>query len=252
MKNSLFLCLSLAALIVGSLVSCVQAVPVPVNQFNNEELRQVDENEFNKLYLEIKLHIEEANSLIISLYYFNWGKLGSIGWIPGMPGLQVPEEGTYFWVNNQVVAFRRLSSELSSKEDVIPLVVEAPKCLHLASSLWSNSPYKETQIFNGGMKQSTFDQWRNRCIKLSGQLIKTKTQIVEFETRTDNNYFANMENTLTEQDWVKENYLPTFEKKSIRYMELIDSTKEELEAACIDMPKLTEWRFISLSVTSDE
>ena len=35
-------------------------------------------------------------------------------------------------------------------------------------------------------------------------------------------------------------------------MELIDGTKEELEAACMYMPQLTEWGFISLSVKRNE
>ncbi len=240
-------CLLLASLLICSLISCMQIVTVPQSQFNSQELKRIEENKFNEFYSEMKLHVDKANSLIMDLYYFDWGKIGSIGRISGMPGLQVPDEGSYFVINNQVVAFQPLTKELPGKKDIEFLVREAEKCLHFASNIWSNSPYKEPGTAVSEVDQSILNQWRSHCTELSQQLSKTETQMAEFKTVMQNTDFANMESTLNGWDWVKENYLPAFQKSSAKYIELIDSTIAELREAQRYASQLTVWEFTSLS-----
>jgi hypothetical protein len=242
-KSSCLLGLLLAPLLISSLVSCTQTVTTPQSQLNPPELRQTEENKFRELYSEMKFHVEKANSLILDLYYFDWGKLGSIGRIPGMPGLYSPTGTIYFWVNNQVVEFQPLSNELPNKKDIEPLVTDAEKCLYFASSIWSNSPYQEPQAVVGKGEQSTINQWRSYCTELSQQLTKTEAQGTEFKNVTQNTYLVNMENTLDSWDWVKKNYLPAFQQSSTSYLELIDSTIAELKEA---QKYTSQWRKTTL------
>ena len=220
---------------------------MPEDQFDLKESRQVEEERFNELYSEMKLHVDKASSIVTEIYYFDWGKLGSIGWIPGMSGLQVPDRGGDFWVNNQVVAFQPLTEELPKVNDVSILVKETEKCLHFASSIWSSSPYKESQTGLVLAEQSNFGEWRNRCAELSQQLSTTETKVVDFKSLTLNSYFENMGNILNSQDWVKGNYLSVFKVKSPQYVELIDNTITELNEAQGYASQLTAWDFASLS-----
>jgi len=251
MKVFNFLCLLISSFLIGLLLACTATVTVPEDQFNSKELRLVEEDRFNELYSEMKLHVDKASSIVTEIYYFNWGKLGSIGWIPGMPGLQVPDRGGDFWVNNQVVAFQPLTEELPNVNDVNILIEETEKCLHFASSIWSNSPYKERQTILILAEQSNFNEWRNRCTELSQQLNTTETKVADFKSLTLNSYFENMRNILNSQDWVKDNYMPVFQEKSTQYVELIDNTITELNEAQGYASQLKAWDFASLSVNTE-
>ena len=233
-------------LIIYNQMSCIQTMTEPAGVTNSMNIECDEENAFNNLYSEMKLHIDKANSEIMELYYYDWVKLGSIGWITGMPGLYVPDEQSYSWVNGQLAIFQPLSDELPGKMDAVPYIIDAEKCLHLASSIWSDSPYKQKLSLSGKMDQSFLYRWKIRCKELILHLTELEKQLADYKFRTITTSIRNMENILNRWEWVKENYLPFLRIKSIRYIEFIDLALTELAASRKQVVHLMAWEFASL------
>jgi hypothetical protein len=237
-------------LIVCYQLACFQPMIKPSSVTGYQDSGQAEEKMFNDLYSEMKLHIDKANSQVMELYYYEWIKLGSVGWITGMPGLYVPDRQEYFWVNGQVAIFQPLSDELPGYIDAAPLVTEAENCLHVASPIWSDSPYKQKLSSSGKADQSFIYQWRTRCKNLILYLTDLEKQLADYKFKAVTTSFKRMENILNRWEWAKENYLPFFKIKSAAYMDIIDKVLIELAESKKLAANLMAWDFISLSTYS--
>jgi len=201
----------------------------------DEELREIEEQEFSLIFQELKGNINEANALAIKLPNYPWP-----GWM-GDVGLITEPSGREFTNVKEI-----LLDELKVYSEAV--LEQCQRCKTCSSQVWSSNPYKESQVVVGEIEMVVIEQWYETLHGFENDLYTTIDPIEKLQIQSST-LFHFLEGKLSEAEWAGENYLLKFSTSTQKYSDLLLQIRHNINKSKEIVSQLTSWEFKSLSVS---
>jgi hypothetical protein len=224
-----------------SLCSCADSATEQEQDqtLKNDELRQIEEDEFTELFMELKNTINEVDLKL--------GKLCNYSWNSKLGMLEYGKEDQHGVIRSKNV-IEIIDLELASDCDTLSDKLSSTR--NSISDVWNGRPYHEPQSVIEKMDIQTINEWKTQCRSMGSKLEELQQTIVDFQEHA-NSVFADLLYAIKyrARSGSLLEYAEMLMNDVENYSELINETMNDLDEACEIANQLQEWEFSTLLAT---